>query len=340
MNFHPPYITPGQSWVLATSTTSEITITGAFFTTDTLVEIPNVTIDSITAVSDVELLVEVTTGAGEYSNLDLTINNGRHSTLADAVDITSALYPLPSSYDLTNKGFWYHAGELGSITTAGTGVSEIKDKFDLENGNHATQTADASRPSTGTQTVNGVNAIDFDTGDYMDTGVQLEDQGTLIVVFRMTETPTEVCPVGGVYETGGSGDKFGATYADDANNTARVYKRDDGLTANDFEGKIVQPRSYISAFSWDGATVNLAFWDDAGWRTNAQGALTIPSTAYTILLGGAVNENDTRISTWAFGGYLMEVVYYSEAKTYAEVDAIMTDMQTTWNVPATPELED
>lgn len=62
---------------------------------------------------------------------------------------------------------WLDASDASSISTAGTGVDQWNDKSG--NGRHAQQSTDANRPSTGTRTINSLNAIDFNgSSDYMD----------------------------------------------------------------------------------------------------------------------------------------------------------------------------
>ena len=86
--FPAPILTAGQTFVIATDTINgSITITGAWFTPNTRVSIDNVTVNSVTFVSPNEITLDITTGSTEHADNDITVNNGKISTLADAVQV-------------------------------------------------------------------------------------------------------------------------------------------------------------------------------------------------------------------------------------------------------------
>jgi len=61
---------------------------------------------------------------------------------------------------------WYDASDTSSITASGVAVSQWNDKSG--NGYHLTQGTGSNQPTTGTRTINSLNAIDFDgTADYL-----------------------------------------------------------------------------------------------------------------------------------------------------------------------------
>lgn len=83
---------------------------------------------------------------------------------------TSAL-PLWTPDEITTAA-WYDADDAATITESGGSVSQWDDKSG--NGNNATQGAGANQPTTGTDTINGVNAIDFDAfAEYMNMSVSV-----------------------------------------------------------------------------------------------------------------------------------------------------------------------
>jgi hypothetical protein len=69
--------------------------------------------------------------------------------------VSSAFTPL----SLPNLLVWYDAGDTSTITATSGLVDQMNDKSGL--GNHATATF-VRRPTTGTRTVNSLNALDFD----------------------------------------------------------------------------------------------------------------------------------------------------------------------------------
>ncbi len=60
---------------------------------------------------------------------------------------------------------WWDASDTASITSSSGAVSQINDK--TGNGFHLTQTTAAAKPTTGSRTVNSLNVLDFDGGDFM-----------------------------------------------------------------------------------------------------------------------------------------------------------------------------
>ena len=62
---------------------------------------------------------------------------------------------------------WYDASDTASITASGGAVSQLNDKSG--NGNHLTQSVAGSKPTTGTRTIAGLNTLDFDGGDSLNT---------------------------------------------------------------------------------------------------------------------------------------------------------------------------
>ncbi|MEE9159939.1 MAG: hypothetical protein V3U60_16330 [Gammaproteobacteria bacterium] len=87
-------------------------------------------------------------------------------------------YPFDGQYDgiknrlgmgafspnqLAGLSLWLDADDASTITEAGGSVSQWDDKSG--NGNDATQTTEASKPTTGISTINGLNALDFDGDD-------------------------------------------------------------------------------------------------------------------------------------------------------------------------------
>ena len=65
-----------------------------------------------------------------------------------------------SPSDIANLKAWYDASDTSSITVSSTAVTQWNDKSG--NAYHLTQATAAKRPTSGTRTQNGLNAIDFD----------------------------------------------------------------------------------------------------------------------------------------------------------------------------------
>jgi hypothetical protein len=82
---------------------------------------------------------------------------------------------------------WYKADDAASITSSSGAVSQWNDKSG--NGNHVTQATAGLKPTTGTQTINSKNVLDFDGGDSLSktSGTSLPDNSpgfTIAVVAK------------------------------------------------------------------------------------------------------------------------------------------------------------
>ncbi len=69
----------------------------------------------------------------------------------------------PSS--ITGLWAWFDASNAGSITASSGAVSQWSDLSG--SGRHVTQSTGAAKPTTGTRTLNGLNVLDFDGGDWL-----------------------------------------------------------------------------------------------------------------------------------------------------------------------------
>lgn len=94
---------------------------------------------------------------------------------------------------------WWDASNAGSITAAGGAVSQWNDLSG--NGNHFVQGTGSKQPTTGSSTMNGLNALAFDGGDLMRvsslSSTLWADYITWAVVFKKTGAAAsfEACPV-------------------------------------------------------------------------------------------------------------------------------------------------
>jgi len=87
---------------------------------------------------------------------------------------------------------WLEASDISTIINSGGFVSGWKDKS--KNGNNAAQTTGANQPTTGIETINGVNALKFDgINDSLlratFTGGQVAQPNTIFVVWELPDLP-------------------------------------------------------------------------------------------------------------------------------------------------------
>ena len=90
--------------------------------------------------------------------------------------------------ELTLK-LWLDAYDEDTITESGGAVSQWDDKSGEDN--HATQTTEADKPTTGSRLLNGYNVLDFEgiIGDYMDIDdLAFGDEHTIYMVAKYDTT--------------------------------------------------------------------------------------------------------------------------------------------------------
>jgi hypothetical protein len=75
---------------------------------------------------------------------------------------------------------WYDAADESTITESSGSVSQWSDKSG--NDAHATQTSGSFQPSTGTETINGLNVIDFDNEWFNTASGAYDPRGVFAVI--------------------------------------------------------------------------------------------------------------------------------------------------------------
>jgi len=82
---------------------------------------------------------------------------------------------------------WFDAADAASITSSGGAVSQWNDK--ASSPNHATQSTAGKKPTTGSVTINGLNALAFDGGDLLTFALtSVPSAITALAVVRTTTT--------------------------------------------------------------------------------------------------------------------------------------------------------
>lgn len=87
---------------------------------------------------------------------------------------------------------WYDFSDTSSITHSSGAVSQVDDKSG--NGNHISQSTAASKPTTGVNTLNAMNVLDFDGGDELTRAASLalptSQTGATMLVLRLITSGT------------------------------------------------------------------------------------------------------------------------------------------------------
>lgn len=137
------------------------------------------------------------TGFGENRSVARTGFAGQRAVGKCGFETETAWTPAPLS-----KEGWWDSSDLNSIISSGGDVSQWNDLSG--NGNHLVQATGANQPKTGTRTLGGLNAIDFDGVDhFMDVtyGATITQPNTIFAVAQSDVATGQQYIMGGVDAT-------------------------------------------------------------------------------------------------------------------------------------------
>jgi hypothetical protein len=216
---------------------------------------------------------------------------------------------------------WYDASDSASITHSGGAVSQWNDLSG--NGYHLTQDTDVNKPTTGTRTINGRNAIDF-----VEAGANSDVLNS--TAFPITAQPFTICAV---------------VLCDSVPGTTNRYF--DG-----FDGTLGRALFYVNAGTWRvnaGTAVNTtkapvtgtavrhsvvfngassAFYENG---TQHGGTLN-PGTGgiYDIDIGGARDNATDLVTNINWDGLVAEWILYPSALSTADRQSVEDYLKTKW----------
>jgi hypothetical protein len=219
-----------------------------------------------------------------------------------------------SPLDLS-PALWLDASDTATITASLGSVSQWDDKSG--NARHVTQGTAAAQPTTGTQTINGLNVIDFDGGDQLRsaagavTEVRANKALTQFLVFKSDRTNTAS---EGIVSAQTTGFDYQSGWIQERRTTNLAFT-------------IAEGPDYNAASFSDSATTPQVFVVQASASANTKGAW-IGTTSKTLttfdglmatsdFMGGTGNHQiniGSRGSISApFDGWIAEVIIYASA---------------------------
>lgn len=129
--------------------------------------------------------------AGSHTDIDKTntfkdnATNSLPLRSAFNVSVTEEVVAFEPD-DLAEINFWIDPSDTGTITKSGDEATTIDDK---SGGTDATTTASTGADS-GTRTINSLNALDFDKGEYYDIDVDYTSGHTIFLVLEFDDNTT------------------------------------------------------------------------------------------------------------------------------------------------------
>jgi len=206
---------------------------------------------------------------------------------------------------------WYDAADAATITTSGGAVSALADKAGAAD---LSQASGAQKPVTGARSLNGLNVIDFDGGDYLAATLALPASGD--VAFHMALV---IDATANLYEAVLSADAAN-DFQIDANNAAQFDGRlnatgigtTTALTGGPFSGAL----TLSAVFDRTGAGEARVFIAGVSRGTMAY------STAIDPVVGLAVMTNRSR-NAWVDGA-LAETIVTGDVSNRAAYHAYLS----------------
>ncbi len=236
----------------------------------------------------------------------------------------SSLFFLPT--DLAGLKLWLDAADAGTITESGGLVSQWSDKS--SEGNNATQFTGALQPVTGTQTVNGLNVVDFDgIDDLMELSSQpligTEARTIIVVGYAIddTGTPTMVS----LTDVGVAGERYEVSAEIGLRiSAANSFWLDDAVESgvaaiimmtNEANSTLVEDSDNLQAYR-DGALITST-------------AQANPTTSVNTISGTATISHAAR----QLNGVIGEVIIYDRVISFSERTLLDNYLSSKWGIP-------
>lgn len=231
---------------------------------------------------------------------------------------------------------WYDASDTSTITDAGAGaVSAWADKSG--NAHNVAQGTGAARPTTGTVTIGGRNAVSFDGGDLLTNTSPFIDALTNHTIF-LACTLTTALGTGVVLMSEGASGSANPLWAIDfestgSNSLNEIRRGDAGGTPspNNYDSGKVMPRDgtahLLRFIANEGVTSIPALDGNAGTAAAGYGTGTATLNQFAI---GALFRNTT---SGHMTGRIGEILVYSGMMSADDIVLTEAYLQAKWSLP-------
>lgn len=244
--------------------------------------------------------------------------------------------------DIAGLVGWWDASDTGSITHSS---GEVTQWSDLSGGGfHVTNASGTDRPLTGTRTVNGLNAIDFDgTNDLLDYAgsppwYASGGESTIFIVCEPDTVTTTHQVLVGEFRVGSANGEHRLSLLED-----RLYFQhfgDSGSRNHDFSRaapRVGSPgivRCTVDDVGGSNYRVATTLDGKIGVATNPAGSVPFSPTTITGLVFGARIQSGTP-GLW-FNGALCEVIMYNSVLSQGDIDLVEEYLADKWGVTLVP----
>jgi hypothetical protein len=239
--------------------------------------------------------------------------------------LSSAAAAFPSF--IPNLVARYDAMDSSSITLSGSDVTQWNDLSG--NARHATQGTSANRPKSGTRTINGFNALDFDgSNDYLlNNGIAAsftgEDKPFTIFVVSKSDTTAS--------------DLISWSIANNANARERLFQLGNSVFLRDsldVQTQLTITGSYNTNNQF--VTYRSTGLNFTGYinktLTNTGTGYNRATTALDVSSIGALRNSGAPSGSFFWDGLIGELIYYSRELTTTEVGQVHDYLSIKWGI--------
>ena len=283
----------------------------------------------------------------------MAISRFKTSTLAqglpkyqDVWDGTTAVIPSPP---VAGPFAWWDASYTASITTSASAVTEWAD---ISGNNHTlVQTTSTQRPASGTRTVNGRNALDFDgTNDFLKSNeaastwnllhnatgatffyVIKADTATVSMGMLCTSNDTAQAGIWNYLRSSTNGDIANAILSGSSNNFVALEFGTPGATYA--TGTTVSLATALDPSNGTAAARTTFYKNNntaQGTFSQSQVSFTTSNAANTLAVGAFPGA--TGAGSDFFDGLLCEVLIYSGVLSSANIGTIQSYLTAKWGI--------
>lgn len=239
-------------------------------------------------------------------------------------------WALPVSAPLKyNPTVWLDATDATTITSIGGAVSQWSDKSGY--GYNAAQGTALSQPVTGSSTINGRNAINFDSNTFMvstlSTAITSSSLTCFVVVKRtgviMDASPIEGINTGQVYDYNNA--ESAVLFGEGAGAVIQPYRNNATLSTAVHPGNAV---SYIASNVFNGTTETTYLNGVASSPVDSTGSFNINR----LLLAARYFSSAPVTAGLGYNGCVGEVLVYNYALTTAQRQDVEAYLSSKWGI--------
>ena len=241
--------------------------------------------------------------------------------MSNLLFLSSSVFNAPLA--IPDLEMWLDASDTSTITDSSGSVSAWADKSG--NGNNATQGTGSAQPTTGLNTANGKNVLNFDGGDTLEVGSGVysipSDENTLFIVSRCTDTSVQRRPF---VMTDGSNARYKMAYetkAGVASATEVVFQVDSNLDPLGAQASGTSDNYQVLTGTFDGTNATTVAINNDTEVSDTNG---VAFTATNCFIGSQAGSAVFLI------GDICEVVLYSRKLTTGEQNLIKAYLTNKW----------